>query len=670
MTTRLQRLLLNRNTAASALKSMASFMIQSTTLTSVILSFTLLSSWGVVQADTKVRSSSFEYNAQGLLTKEIVEPDSPNDCLQTSYTYDGFGNQVGSSRAICAGATGNAVLSATVARTTTLLYGANGRFPVSTSNALSQSEAKTYDGRFGVVSSLTGPNGLMTTWQYDSFGRKTRETRADGTYTSWTYSLCTDAGVSCPNSVGPATVTWVAIEHAYAANAVVSAPEKRQYYDSLNRVVRIQTQGFDGTSGVAAPTLLKDTEYNALGQIARQSRVYASTDSPMWVSFVYDALGRIASESHPDAGGIAVTTNDYSALTTIRTQTVASLNTGIQNGQWSAPTITASQGPSPWIATQPATLSWGSTNASVVTYKCTSSGTGFTLPSQTVALSGTSASVMANEAWAGAPSTCVFTAAGPGGTATYSLTVNTLPAPVFNFSPTIASDIQNYNLRAAAVAAGWDQVKPLKATVTINSAVVISASSTSNYAFDTGASFPAGSTLTLINNGYIIGMGGAGGSGGRGVPDTSSEDGHPGFAGGPAFRAQHSIAVTNNGTIGGGGGGGGGGGSGDEGLVSGGGGGGGRSGRANAAGGWNGGGTGTYSSAGGGAAGGCAEAGGGYCWDASGPGAAGGGWGSAGSAAPVEGDLPGGIGGAGGAAVVGNANVTWAVTGVRLGALQ
>ena len=45
--------------------------------------------WGpTAWADTKVRASSFEYDASGLLTKEVVEPDSPNDCLQTSYSYD------------------------------------------------------------------------------------------------------------------------------------------------------------------------------------------------------------------------------------------------------------------------------------------------------------------------------------------------------------------------------------------------------------------------------------------------------------------------------------------------------------------------------------------------------------------------------------------------------
>ncbi len=45
--------------------------------------------WGrAAWADTKVRASSFEYDASGLLTKEVIEPDSPSDCLQTSYSYD------------------------------------------------------------------------------------------------------------------------------------------------------------------------------------------------------------------------------------------------------------------------------------------------------------------------------------------------------------------------------------------------------------------------------------------------------------------------------------------------------------------------------------------------------------------------------------------------------
>ncbi|OOG37999.1 hypothetical protein B0B52_16995, partial [Polaromonas sp. A23] len=158
-------------------------------------------------ADTKVRSSSFEYDAQGLLIKEVVEPDSPNDCLQTSHSYDQYGNKNSVSTSACAGASGYAISSATTARSASSSFGADGRFPVSTSNVLGQSESKTYDARFGGVTSLTGPNGLTTLWEYDGFGRKTKETRADATYTTWAYQLCTDAGMSCPGPIAGATIT-------------------------------------------------------------------------------------------------------------------------------------------------------------------------------------------------------------------------------------------------------------------------------------------------------------------------------------------------------------------------------------------------------------------------------------------------------------------------------
>jgi len=115
----------------------------------------------------------------------------------------------------------------------------------------------------------------------------------------------------------------------------------------------------------------------------------------------------------------------------------------------------------------------------------------------------------------------------------------------FSLSRTISSNEQNYNMRDAAVAGGWNGVDPLYMTVTVNSGVIITASTTGSYAFDTGSGIPVGSILSLVNNGTIVGRGGSGG--------TESAGG----SGGPALRAQSALSVTNNGTIGGGGGGGG-----------------------------------------------------------------------------------------------------------------
>jgi hypothetical protein len=67
--------------------------------------------------------------------------------------------------------------------------------------------------------------------------------------------------------------------------------------------------------------------------------------------------------------------------------------------------------------------------------------------------------------------------------------------------------------------------------------------------------FAAGSTITIINQGYIIGMGGNGGDGGS----SSSNYGQPGGAGGPAISLGLNVTIDNTaGYIFGGGGGGGG----------------------------------------------------------------------------------------------------------------
>lgn len=131
----------------------------------------------------------------------------------------------------------------------------------------------------------------------------------------------------------------------------------------------------------------------------------------------------------------------------------------------------------------------------------------------------------------------------------------------FIFNQTISANTANYNLKSSAIAAGWDQVRALAATITINSGVYVYSTSTGAYSFQTGSTFPAGTVLNLINNGIILGMGGAGGSGGSSVYSPPvANNGNPGSAGGPALLASYAINITNNGTIAGGGGGGGGGG--------------------------------------------------------------------------------------------------------------
>jgi hypothetical protein len=90
-------------------------------------------------------------------------------------------------------------------------------------------------------------------------------------------------------------------------------------------------------------------------------------------------------------------------------------------------------------------------------------------------------------------------------------------------------------------------------TITVNSGIYLYSTSVSNPALTISGAV-AGDTVTLVNNGYIMGMGGDGGTyGGRG-----GNNGFNGYDGGPAISLSNSIYLTNNSYIGGGGGGGGG----------------------------------------------------------------------------------------------------------------
>jgi hypothetical protein len=108
----------------------------------------------------------------------------------------------------------------------------------------------------------------------------------------------------------------------------------------------------------------------------------------------------------------------------------------------------------------------------------------------------------------------------------------------------IDQNTQNFNLLTAAQAAGFVNDSSTPIEVIINSNVYVWSDDTTIAAFDTGAITGSG-TVTITNNGYIMGRGG-----------------NPGIAGGVALNLQKSIVLYNNGFVAGGGGGGGGGGAG------------------------------------------------------------------------------------------------------------
>lgn len=262
-------------------------------------------------------------------------------------------------------------------------------------------------------------------------------------------------------------------------------------------------------------------------------------------------------------------------------------------------------------------------------------------------------------------------------------------ASAVSLNLTISSNTTAYNVFTAA----GSPVSPANVTVTVNSGVFV-AGNFFNAALNTGTGWASGSTITLINNGTIVGNAGSGGN-----PTAANQTaGNNGTAGNTAITAQIPLFITNNNIIAGGGGGGGSGatiyspnaggtinnfgGNGSGGIGS--------TGTGSAGG--NGSGDGpsptTGSNTPGGAGGvtthgqrfgsdGLPEA----YWNTStltqtegGAGGGGGGWGGWGSdgqqARYNTATYAGGNGGAGGAVITGSANVTWIVPGLRYGRID
>ena len=221
------------------------------------------------------RISAFEYSpSTGLLTAEIVEPDNAALTLRKSYLRDGYGNIYSTTLS------GTGVTS----RTSTTQFDSYRQFPTSVTNALGQISYVSYDAATGNITSSRDPNGLVTTWQYDGFGRKIQESRPDGTSTTWSRAFGS-ASFYVPNGVYSITTTS---SDGSTAAAI---------YDVLDRPVGTQALGF---SGSYSRTL---TTYDNAGRMVSRTMPFFGSSVGCSATWTYDAVGRAKSLTSPDNGG-------------------------------------------------------------------------------------------------------------------------------------------------------------------------------------------------------------------------------------------------------------------------------------------------------------------------------------------------------------------------------
>ena len=286
------------------------------TAATVLLGALLLPWLAQAQVSSSVtRTVSFSYDAYGTRTSQTVEPDDATLRLQTTYTpHPTYGVITGTTQSW------QDPLGGAVNRSTSTSYDSRYRYPSTVTNAKGHTETHTYDSGTGAIVSLQDANGLSTSWQYDPWGRKTRESRADGTATTWAWRACVD---NCLNNAVAVEVT----QH-WSGSSQTTVPAET-FTDSLGRQVLTRTWGFDGAA------ILADKIYGSKGRVQKIARPRLAAASAVWTEYTRDDLGRVTQIQSPakTGSGSYTTTFQYNGLqtTTINAKTQSRVET--VNGQ-------------------------------------------------------------------------------------------------------------------------------------------------------------------------------------------------------------------------------------------------------------------------------------------------------------------------------------------------
>jgi RHS repeat-associated protein len=225
--------------------------------------------------------------------EQVFEPGSSTLKVTATYGFDACGN-LNSLRIVGANPDGTAM----VPRTTTFGYGARCQLPETVTNALGQRTTYAYRYDFGVPTRATDPNGLSTHWIYDEFGRRTRETLPDQTWTTWSFESCATGPCWGVNDL-----RFLVYETRMGADGA-HVSSRHLFYDGFEHLRYDQYHRALGTWTIEL------YKYDALGRRVEQWRPYSSVRTGS-TSVGFDALGRLTAQRIYDGAGALIRSQSF-----------------------------------------------------------------------------------------------------------------------------------------------------------------------------------------------------------------------------------------------------------------------------------------------------------------------------------------------------------------------
>jgi RHS repeat-associated protein len=165
------------------------------------------------------------------------------------------------------------------------------QLPESITDALSETTTVAYNYDFGTAGQLTDPNGVVTAWGYDDFGRKILETRPDGTASRWNFKFCVNAPCW-----GFPDLRFLTIQNEYDANGA-NFFTRESFYDGAQRLRFDESNRALGTW-----TVNSSLTYDSSGRTVSADVPFSLSKNGNW-TYGYDLLGRTTAAQLLQPGG-------------------------------------------------------------------------------------------------------------------------------------------------------------------------------------------------------------------------------------------------------------------------------------------------------------------------------------------------------------------------------
>ncbi len=209
--------------------------------------------------------------------------------LTTSVGYNTYGNQTS--------------ITDPNGNVTTTAYDSTYTYPASVTNQyFGFTVSKTYDYRYGKVWTDTDFNNNTTTYYYDAFGRLSKIVNPYDT--SSPYGTQSIYYLNFGQGVGSQKIVTYNTEQSNTSNVI----GKETYFDGFGRAINTRTEGPD------SKVINTGTIYNQMGRVSYSSLPYfEGLEVAKWISYFYDPVGRIIETLRPDG---TYTTSSYAVGTT------------------------------------------------------------------------------------------------------------------------------------------------------------------------------------------------------------------------------------------------------------------------------------------------------------------------------------------------------------------